>query len=89
MNVTEINRGRREKCDPIAASNAGRAIAHKQSQVRSQLLSPRTRSHYSIPQKSHSNVSIALTHQHHFVLRTTTCDNIDTAIYIWRVFDVR
>ncbi|MEG4501537.1 hypothetical protein QUB05_30805 [Microcoleus sp. F10-C6] len=52
-------------------------------------IAPRTQSHYSIAEKSHFNVSIVLTHPHHFVLITTTCDNIDTAVYIWRVIDVR
>ncbi|MEG4343509.1 hypothetical protein QUB70_09490 [Microcoleus sp. A003_D6] len=65
------------------------AIAHQQSQVPSPLRYPRTQSHYTIAEKSHSNVSIVLTHPHHFVLRTTTCDNIGTAVYIWRVIDVR
>ncbi|MEG5174213.1 hypothetical protein [Microcoleus sp. B3-D7] len=81
------------ECDRPGATgkvrSAGRAIAHKQSQVTSSLLSPRTQSHYSIAEKSRFNVSIVLTHPHHFVLRTTTCDNIDTAVYIWRVIDVR
>ncbi|MEG3898893.1 MULTISPECIES: hypothetical protein [unclassified Microcoleus] len=78
-------------CDRVGdgKSTIGCAIAHKQSQVPSQLRSPRTQSHYTIPPKSHSNVSIVLTHPHHFVLRTTTCDNIDTAVYIWREIDVR
>ncbi|WP_150111591.1 hypothetical protein [Oscillatoria nigro-viridis] len=65
------------------------SIAHQQSQVTRHLRVPRTQSHYTIAEKSHFNVSIVLTHPHHFVLRTTTCDNIDTAIYIWRVIDVR
>ncbi|MEG4326801.1 MULTISPECIES: hypothetical protein [unclassified Microcoleus] len=69
--------------------STGRAIAHKQSQVPSHLLYPRTQSHYTIAEKSHFNVSIVLTHPHHCVLITTTCDNIDTAVYIWRVIDVR
>ncbi|MEG5163089.1 hypothetical protein QUB37_22140 [Microcoleus sp. AT3-A2] len=81
------------ECDRPGASgkvrSTGRAIAHKQSQVPSHLLYPRTQSHYTIAEKSHFNVSIVLTHPHHCVLITTTCDNIDTAVYIWRVIDVR
>ena len=65
------------------------ARSGKQSQVPSQLGFPRTQSHYTIADKSHSNVSIVLTYPHHFVLRTTTCDHIDTEVYIWRVIDVR
>ncbi|MEG5064717.1 hypothetical protein QUB33_13955 [Microcoleus sp. B3-A4] len=84
LNVSAIDSGAAGK-----VRSAGRAIAHKQSQVTSSLLSPRTQSHYSIAEKSHFNVSIVLTHPHHFVLITTTCDNIDTAVYIWRVIDVR
>ncbi|MEG4990269.1 hypothetical protein QUB08_31810 [Microcoleus sp. BR0-C5] len=81
------------ECDQPGATgkvrSTARAIAHKQSQLTSQFLSPRTQSHYTIAEKSHSHVSIVLTQPHHFVLRTTTCDNIDTAVYIWRVIDVR
>ncbi|MEG4963691.1 MULTISPECIES: hypothetical protein [unclassified Microcoleus] len=80
-------------CDRPGATekvrSTGRAIAHKQSQVPSQLRSPRTPSHYTIAEKSDSDVSSVLTQPHHFVLRTTTCDNIRTAVYIWRVIDVR
>ena len=73
----------------VNVTDIDRAIAHNQSQVTSQSLCPRTQSYYTIAEKSHSNVSIALTHTHHFVVRNTTCDNIDTAVYIWRIIDVR
>ncbi|MEG4427065.1 MULTISPECIES: hypothetical protein [unclassified Microcoleus] len=69
--------------------STGWAIAHKQSQVPRRFRVPRTQSHYTIAEKSQFNVSIVLTHPHHCVIRTTTCDNIDTAVYIWRVIDVR
>ncbi|MEG4117125.1 hypothetical protein QUA43_06455 [Microcoleus sp. N9_B4] len=84
LNASAIDSGATGK-----VRSTGRAIAHKQSQVPSHLRVPRTQSHYTIPPKSQCNVSIVLTHPHHFVLRTTTCDNIDTAVYIWRVIDVR
>jgi len=51
--------------------------------------SSKQQGNYTVPDQFNSNVSIALTHPHHFVLRVNTCDNIDTAVYIWRVLDVR
>ncbi|MCY7385031.1 MAG: hypothetical protein LH628_21110 [Microcoleus sp. CAN_BIN18] len=64
----------------VNVTDIDRAIAHKQSQVPSQLCCPRRQSYYTIAEKSNCHVSIALTHPHHFVVRTTTCDNIGTAV---------
>ncbi|MBE9123838.1 hypothetical protein IQ269_24320 [Tychonema sp. LEGE 07199] len=67
-----------------------RAIAHKQSQLPSKApYLPEGNHTIPLLKNIHSPVAIALTHPHHFVLRNTTCDNIETAFYIWRVIDVR
>ncbi|MCC3468707.1 MAG: hypothetical protein JGK37_22660 [Microcoleus sp. PH2017_06_SFM_O_A] len=36
-----------------------------------------------------SHVSIALTHQRHFMVGINTCEKIDTAVHIGRVLNVR
>ncbi|MBE9184480.1 hypothetical protein IQ270_07045 [Microcoleus sp. LEGE 07076] len=72
-------------CTKVAPGDRPQAISTNQPSGRYL----RTPSHYTIAEKFHFCVSIALTQPHHFVLRTTTCDSIDTAIYIWRVIDVR
>ncbi|MEG3974223.1 hypothetical protein QT970_06330 [Microcoleus sp. herbarium8] len=67
-----------------------RAIAHKQSQLTSPARHlPEGKHTIPLLKNIHSPVAIALTHPHHFVLRNTICDSIETAVYIWRVIDVR
>ncbi|MGB3268218.1 MAG: hypothetical protein WBA89_30220 [Microcoleus sp.] len=72
-------------CTKAAQGDRPQAISTNEPSA----LSPRRQSHYTIAEKFHSCVAIALTHPHHFVLRNTICDSIDTAVYIWRVIDVR